>query len=154
MSADMSRNLPSSAEARGRKRILVAKLGLDGHDRGAKVISMALRDAGFEVVYTGIRQTPEQVCAVAAAEDVDVVGISLLSGAHGELVPVLLQLLRSQDLDVPVVLGGIIPESDRPALVSAGVSAIFGPGEALAEVVAAIDHLVLEGTSRTPTIEG
>jgi len=125
-----------------RTRILVSKLGLDGHDRGAKIIARALRDAGFEVIYTGLRQTPATVAAVAAAEDVDLVGLSILSGAHVTLVPQTVQLLAEKECDVPVVVGGIIPAADHPALLGAGVTAIFGPGESLQRIVHRIEHLV------------
>ncbi|MBH52365.1 MAG: methylmalonyl-CoA mutase [Chloroflexi bacterium] len=109
-------------------KVLVAKPGLDGHDRGAKVIARALRDAGMEVVYTGIRQSPAMIVEAAAQEDVDVVGLSILSGAHNELVPPIVDSLKDQGLNVMVVLGGIIPESDRLELKNNGVSEIFGPG--------------------------
>ncbi len=110
-------------------RVLVAKPGLDGHDRGAKIIARALRDAGMEVIYTGIRQTPEMIVEVALQEDVDVIGLSILSGAHMELFPQIIDGLQANDMgDVPVIAGGIIPESDRPMLEDIGVSAIFGPG--------------------------
>jgi methylmalonyl-CoA mutase C-terminal domain/subunit len=109
-------------------KVLVAKPGLDGHDRGAKVIARALRDAGMEVIYTGIRQTPAMIVEAAAQEDVDVVGLSILSGAHNELVPPIINSLKERGLDVIIVLGGIIPESDRQELKNNGVSEIFGPG--------------------------
>lgn len=119
-----------------RIRVLVAKPGLDGHDRGAKVIAQALRDAGMEVVYTGLRQTPEQIVSAALQEDVDVIGMSILSGAHGTLFPEVVNLLRKQGAgEVLVVGGGIIPEEDIPALKDAGISEVFGPGTPLAEVV-------------------
>ncbi len=110
-------------------RVLVAKPGLDGHDRGAKVIARALRDAGMEVVYTGIRQTPEMIAEAALQEDVDVVGMSILSGAHMALFPRVMDLLRENDMDdVLVVAGGIIPDEDVPALNELGIHGIFGPG--------------------------
>jgi methylmalonyl-CoA mutase C-terminal domain/subunit len=110
-------------------RVLIAKPGLDGHDRGAKVIARALRDAGMEVIYTGLRQTPEMVAEAALQEDVDAVGLSILSGAHMALVPRIVELLRAQgQADVPVLLGGIIPDEDEPRLREAGVQAVFGPG--------------------------
>jgi methylmalonyl-CoA mutase C-terminal domain/subunit len=109
-------------------KVLVAKPGLDGHDRGAKVIARALRDAGMEVIYTGIRQTPAMIVEAAAQEDVDVVGLSILSGAHNELVPPIINSLKERGLNVMIVLGGIIPESDRQELKNNGVSEIFGPG--------------------------
>ena len=122
-------------------RVLVAKPGLDGHDRGAKVIARALRDSGMEVIYTGLRQTPEMIVEAALQEDVDVVGLSILSGAHGTLVPRVLQLLREKGLgQVRVFVGGIIPEADIPALQAAGVAAVFGPGTTTTAVVDAIRH--------------
>jgi len=109
--------------------VIVAKPGLDGHDRGAKVVARALRDAGMEVIYTGLRQTPEQVVEAALQEDVDVIGLSILSGAHGYLVPRMMELLRKAGAaDVLVTVGGIIPEEDVKALEAAGVRGIFGPG--------------------------
>lgn len=120
-------------------RILIAKPGLDGHDRGAKVIARALRDAGMEVIYTGLRQTPEMIANAAAEEDVDAVGLSILSGAHNTLLPRVVDLLRSHGMgDVPVFAGGIIPDEDIPALKEAGVAAIFGPGTPLAEITSFI----------------
>jgi len=117
-------------------RVLVAKPGLDGHDRGAKVIARALRDAGMEVIYTGLRQTPEMIVNAAIQEDVDCVGLSILSGAHNVIVPRITALLRERGADdVLVVLGGTIPEQDIAALKSQGVSAIFGPGTSLESVV-------------------
>ena len=117
-------------------RVLVAKPGLDGHDRGAKIIARALRDAGMEVIYTGIRQTPEMIVEVALEEDVDVIGLSILSGAHMELFPQIIQGLQANDMgNVPVIAGGIIPESDRRTLEDIGVSAIFGPGTPTTEIV-------------------
>ncbi|HHU85255.1 MAG TPA: cobalamin B12-binding domain-containing protein [Peptococcaceae bacterium] len=119
-----------------RIRVLVAKPGLDGHDRGAKVIAQALRDAGMEVVYTGLRQTPEQIVSAAVQEDVNVVGMSILSGAHGTLFPEVIKLLKEKGAgDILVVGGGIIPEEDVPALKEAGIAEIFGPGTPLEEVV-------------------
>ncbi len=113
-------------------RVIVAKPGLDGHDRGAKVIARALRDAGFEVIYTGLHQTPEQVVAAAVQEDADAVGLSLLSGAHLTLVPRILAGLREQGLDdVLLIVGGIIPDGDIPALKELGVAAVFTPGAPL-----------------------
>ena len=110
-------------------RVLVAKPGLDGHDRGAKVIARALRDSGMEVIYTGIRQSPDMIVEAAAQEDVDVVGLSILSGAHNELVPPIVNALKARGLgNVVVVLGGIIPEGDRPSLQEQGVAGCFGPG--------------------------
>jgi len=116
-------------------KVLIAKPGLDGHDRGAKVLARGLRDEGFEVVYTGLRQTPEMVVTAALQEDVDVVGLSILSGAHMTLVPRICALLREKGLeDVLVCAGGIIPDDDLPALREAGVAAVFGPGTTIGEV--------------------
>ncbi|MGH2512705.1 MAG: cobalamin B12-binding domain-containing protein [Candidatus Limnocylindrales bacterium] len=116
-------------------KVLIAKPGLDGHDRGAKVLARGLRDEGFEVVYTGLRQTPEMVVTAALQEDVDVVGLSILSGAHMTLVPRICQLLQAEGLtDVLVSVGGIIPDDDIPALKAAGVRAVFGPGTTIGEV--------------------
>ncbi len=110
-------------------RVLMAKPGLDGHDRGAKVVARALRDAGMEVIYTGLRQSPEMIAEAALQEDVDVVGLSILSGAHMVLVPRVIELLRfNQQDNVKVFIGGIIPESDVPELLQAGVMAVYGPG--------------------------
>lgn len=117
-------------------RVLVAKPGLDGHDRGAKVVARMLRDAGFEVIYTGIRQTPEMIAEAALQEDVDVVGLSILSGAHMTLCPRVVELLRAQGQgDVLVVVGGIVPEEDVARLRSAGIAAVFGPGATSAEYI-------------------
>jgi methylmalonyl-CoA mutase, C-terminal domain len=117
-------------------RVLVAKPGLDGHDRGAKVVARALRDAGMEVVYTGIRQTPEMIAEAALQEDVDVVGLSILSGAHLALCPRVVELLRAQGMeDVLVVVGGIIPDQDVPVLQQAGVHGVFGPGTSTRDIV-------------------
>ena len=117
-------------------RVLVAKPGLDGHDRGAKVIARALRDAGMEVIYTGLRQTPEQIVQAAIQEDVDVLGMSILSGAHNHLFPKVVQLLKEEGVDdILVIGGGVIPEEDIPFLKEAGVEAIFTPGTPTSEVV-------------------
>ncbi len=110
-------------------RVLVAKPGLDGHDRGAKVVARALRDAGMEVIYTGLRQTPEMIVEAALQEDVDVIGLSILSGAHMAIVPRIFELMKTNGLDdVKVIIGGIIPNDDIPVLEKMGVSGIFGPG--------------------------
>ena len=116
-------------------KVLIAKPGLDGHDRGAKVLARGLRDEGFEVVYTGLRQTPDMVVSAALQEDVDVVGLSILSGAHMTLVPKITALMKERGLDdVLVTAGGIIPDDDIAALTAAGVARIFGPGTTIAEV--------------------
>lgn len=116
-------------------KVLIAKPGLDGHDRGAKVLARGLRDEGFEVVYTGLRQTPEMVATAALQEDVDVVGLSILSGAHLTLLPKICELLRAEGMgDVLVTAGGIIPEEDIPALKEVGVAAVFGPGTPIGEI--------------------
>src|SRR6202158_3723792 len=117
-------------------RVVIAKPGLDGHDRGAKVIARALRDAGMEVIYTGLRQTPEQIASAALQEDADVVGLSILSGAHNHIVPRLMDLLKEKGLDdVLVVIGGIIPDLDIPRLQSIGVKGIFLPGTPMQSIV-------------------
>jgi methylmalonyl-CoA mutase C-terminal domain/subunit len=117
-------------------RVLVAKPGLDGHDRGAKVIARALRDAGMEVIYTGLRQTPEMVVNAALQEDVDVIGLSILSGAHNAIIPRVMDLLRENKMDdVLVIVGGIIPDQDIPGLKQAGVAGIFLPGTPMDEIV-------------------
>ncbi|SRR5579875_271106 len=115
-------------------RVVVAKPGLDGHDRGAKVIARALRDAGFEVIYTGLHQTPEQVVQAVVHEDADAVGLSLLSGAHLTLVPKVMEGLAAQGSDALVVVGGIIPERDVPALLAMGVARVFTPGASLPQI--------------------
>jgi methylmalonyl-CoA mutase C-terminal domain/subunit len=126
-----------TATAVGR-RVLVAKVGLDGHDRGVKVVGRTLRDAGYEVIYTGLQQTPEMVVAAARDEDVDVIGLSLLSGAHMTLVPRILDGLAAQGLDIPVVVGGIIPGADATALKAAGVAAVLTPGASAQDIIAAV----------------
>ena len=119
-----------------RIRVVVAKPGLDGHDRGAKVIARALRDAGMEVIYTGLRQTPEQIVTAALQEDADVIGLSILSGAHNHIAPRLMDLLKAKGLDdVLVVIGGIIPDLDIPRLTAIGVKGIFLPGTPMQEIV-------------------
>jgi methylmalonyl-CoA mutase C-terminal domain/subunit len=129
--------------AERRIKVLIAKPGLDGHDRGAKVLARGLRDEGFEVVYTGLRQTPEMIVAAALQEDVDVVGLSILSGAHLTLLPKVTELLRAEGLDdVLVTAGGIIPDGDVPALKAAGVSEVFGPGTTIGQVATYLrDHV-------------
>ncbi|MFH1974155.1 MAG: cobalamin B12-binding domain-containing protein [Pseudomonadota bacterium] len=117
-------------------RVLIGKLGLDGHDRGAKIIARALRDAGMEVIFTGLRKTPQDITRIAVEEDVDVIGISLLSGAHETLLPELCRLLKENDAgDIAVIVGGIIPKDDIPVLKQAGVKAVFGPGDTTKEII-------------------
>jgi methylmalonyl-CoA mutase C-terminal domain/subunit len=117
-------------------RVVIAKPGLDGHDRGAKVIARALRDAGMEVIYTGLRQTPEQIVAAALQEDADAIGLSILSGAHNHICPRVMELLKAKGLaDVLVVVGGIIPDVDMPKLQAIGIEGIFRPGSSMQEIV-------------------
>jgi methylmalonyl-CoA mutase C-terminal domain/subunit len=125
-------------------RVLVAKPGLDGHDRGAKVIARALRDAGMEVIYTGLRQTPEQIAAAALQEDVDVIGLSILSGAHMAIVPRVLELLREKGVaeQITLVVGGIIPDADIEPLKKAGVAEVFQPGSSSQDIIAFIQRTV------------
>jgi methylmalonyl-CoA mutase, C-terminal domain len=124
------------AMADAKIRVLVAKPGLDGHDRGAKVIARALRDAGMEVIYTGLRQTPEMIASAAAQEDVNVIGLSILSGAHNTLCPQLMKLLHEKGMDdVTVLVGGIIPEADIPGLKEAGIAAVFLPGTSTQDII-------------------
>lgn len=128
---------------RRRPRILIGKPGLDGHDRGAKVIARALRDAGMEVIYTGLRQTPEMIVFAALQEDVDAVGLSILSGAHMTLLPRIMLLMQENEMgDVPVFVGGIIPDADAAALNEMGVAAIFGPGSSLDDISRSIWEIV------------
>jgi methylmalonyl-CoA mutase C-terminal domain/subunit len=127
-------------------RVLIAKPGLDGHDRGAKVIARALRDAGGEGIYTGLRQTPEMVTEAALQEDVDAIGLSILSGAHMALIPRVLELLKDQGQDkLPVLIGGIIPDEDVPKLLEAGVTAIFGPGTSTQAIIEAFNSAIQDG---------
>ena len=130
-------------------RVMVAKPGLDGHDRGAKVVARALRDAGMEVIYTGIRQTPQMIVEAAAQEDVDVIGLSILSGAHLEIFPEIMRLLREKDMeDVTVVAGGILPEEDREEILGMGLKAIFGPGTSAQDIVEFIQRTMDERSRR------
>ena len=127
-----------SAQVQG-GRVLIAKLGLDGHDRGVKVVARMLRDAGFEVIYTGLFQTPESVVAAAIDEDVDAIGVSMLSGAHEALMPLVVQRLREAGAEgIPVILGGIVPGADLEVMAEAGVAAVLTPGATSDEVVAAV----------------
>jgi methylmalonyl-CoA mutase C-terminal domain/subunit len=131
-------------------RVLIAKPGLDGHDRGAKIIARALRDAGMEVIYTGLRQTPEMIAEAALQEDVDVVGLSILSGAHLALIPRVREAMRAAALDdVPLIIGGIIPDVDRAALNAMGVAGVFGPGTKTDEIAVFIRTL----TAARPTAD-
>ena len=131
-----------SKRRRSPVRVLIAKPGLDGHDRGAKVVARALRDAGMEVIYAGLRQTPEEIVRAALEEDVDLIGLSILSGAHMALFPKVLQLLKKEKAaNIPVFAGGIIPDEDARRLRRLGVREIFGPGASLAEIVHAAERL-------------
>ncbi len=123
-------------------KVMIAKPGLDGHDRGAKVVARALRDAGMEVVYTGIRQTPEQIAQSAIDEDVDVLGVSILSGAHMKLVPKILELLKQKGAAIPVFVGGIIPEEDAKKLKEMGVVEVYGPGTSTEEIAEQVKGFV------------
>ncbi len=126
-----------------RIRVLIAKPGLDGHDRGAKVLARAMRDAGFEVIYTGLRQSPEQIVNAAVQEDVDVIGLSILSGAHNHLFPKIMELLEEQEAsDVLVIAGGVIPEQDIETLREIGVSRVFTPGTSTQEAIQYIEEQV------------
>lgn len=122
-------------------RVLIAKPGLDGHDRGAKVVARGLRDAGFEVIYTGLHQTPEMVVTAALQEDVDVVGLSILSGAHIPLVTEIQRLMKEKGLQKPIFVGGIIPPDDAKQLTAQGVAAVFGPGSAIGEIAQRVREL-------------
>ncbi len=128
--------------------MLVAKVGLDGHDRGVKVVARILRDAGFEVIYTGLFQTPETVAASAVDEDVDAIGLSMLSGAHMTLAPLVVEKVRAAGADIPVVVGGIVPDADVPKLLAAGVAGVLTPGASNDDVVAAISAAI---ESRRPS---
>lgn len=124
-------------------RVLIAKVGLDGHDRGAKVVARALRDGGFEVIYSGLHQTPAAVAATAVDEDVDVVGISILSGAHNALVPEVIKELKNRGgEDIPVFVGGIIPDDDIPFLMEQGVVKVFRPGTSLQDIVDSVEEII------------
>ncbi|HYN33772.1 MAG TPA: cobalamin B12-binding domain-containing protein [Ilumatobacteraceae bacterium] len=120
------------------ERVLVAKVGLDGHDRGVKIVARILRDAGFEVIYTGLFQTPDTVAAAAVDEDVDAIGLSMLSGAHMTLAPLVVDKLRERGVDIPVIVGGIVPKQDVDELLAAGVANVLTPGASADEVVAAV----------------
>ena len=124
-------------------RVLVAKVGLDGHDRGVKIVARLLRDAGIEVIYTGLFQTPETVAAAAIDEDVDVIGLSMLSGAHMTLAPLVVESLRARNANIPVVVGGIVPNQDSVLLQELGIAAVLGPGAPASEVVETIRKAAL-----------
>ena len=129
------------------ERILVAKVGLDGHDRGVKVVARILRDAGFEVIYTGLFQTPQTVAAAAVDEDVDAIGLSMLSGAHMTLAPLVVEEVRKRNNDIPVIVGGIVPDDDLAELKQAGVAAVLTPGATAEQIVAEVaDALAAAGT--------
>jgi methylmalonyl-CoA mutase, C-terminal domain len=126
-----------------RTRVIIAKPGLDGHDRGAKVIARALRDAGMEVIYTGLRQSPEQIVSAALQEDADVIGLSILSGAHLHIASRVMELLRARELDdVVVLVGGIIPDADVPALKALGIRGVFPPGSPMQDIIGFINDAV------------
>jgi methylmalonyl-CoA mutase C-terminal domain/subunit len=139
--------LREKAMSRKKIRVLVAKPGLDGHDRGAKVVCRALRDAGMEVIYTGLRRTPEEIVNAAVQEDADLIGLSILSGAHPILFPKIMELLKEKGAeDIPVIAGGIIPEKDVPKMKKTGIKEIFLPGTSTQEIVKWIqDHIPLAG---------
>lgn len=139
----------------GKIRVLIAKPGLDGHDRGAKVVARALRDAGMEVIYTGLRQTPTMVAEAALQEDVDVIGLSILSGAHMALIPRIFDALAQREIrDVPVFLGGIVPQDDIPPLLEMGVEAVFGPGTETQTIVAHVRAAAVGEDVDTAATEG
>lgn len=128
-------------------RVLIAKPGLDGHDRGAKVVARGLRDAGFEVIYTGLHQTPEMVVTAALQEDVDIVGLSVLSGAHIPLVTEIQRLMKEKNLSKPIFVGGIIPPDDAKQLIDQGVAAVFGPGSAIGEIAEKVKAIIGQSPS-------
>jgi methylmalonyl-CoA mutase C-terminal domain/subunit len=124
------------------ERILVAKVGLDGHDRGIKVVARMLRDAGYEVIYTGLFQTPETVAAAAVDEDVDAIGLSMLSGAHMTLAPLVVSEIRKRGVDIPVIVGGIVPDHDLEALHAAGIAAVFTPGSTTEQIITKVREVL------------
>lgn len=124
------------------ERVLVAKVGLDGHDRGVKIVARTLRDAGFEVIYTGLFQTPQTVASAAVDEDVDAIGLSMLSGAHMTLAPLVVEALRARGVDIPVIVGGIVPDHDVDELSAAGIAKVLTPGATAVEVVAAVREAI------------
>lgn len=134
-------------------RVLIAKPGLDGHDRGAKVVARGLRDAGYEVIYTGLHQTPEMVVQSAIQEDVDVVGLSILSGAHIPLVNAIQGLMKKEKVLKPIFVGGIIPQDDSKQLIKTGIKAVFGPGATIAEISEKIQNLTTKGSSKKAALK-
>ncbi|WP_448376165.1 cobalamin B12-binding domain-containing protein [Fervidobacterium sp.] len=130
-----------------RIRVLIAKPGLDGHDRGAKVVARGLRDAGMEVIYTGLRQTPEEIVKAAMQEDVDILGLSILSGAHMSVCRRVLDLMDQYDFHIPIFVGGIIPADDAEELLKMGIKAVFGPGTPISEVVKKVQEVVGQGVA-------
>jgi methylmalonyl-CoA mutase cobalamin-binding domain/chain len=139
----------AGGSAEGPTRVVLAKLGLDGHDRGLKVVARMLRDAGMEVVYLGLRQSPESVAAAVEQEDADAVGISMHNASHLTLAPMMVEALRALGLDTPVVVGGIVPDEDRATLADAGVAAVLGPGASAAEVVETVRGAARGGRRRS-----
>lgn len=131
------------------ERILVAKVGLDGHDRGIKVVARILRDAGYEVIYTGLFQTPETVASAAVDEDVDAIGLSMLSGAHMTLAPMVVDAVRARGSDIPVIVGGIVPDGDLDELQSKGIAAVLTPGATAEQIVLEVERVLGRRTSRT-----
>ena len=131
------------------ERVLVAKVGLDGHDRGVKIVARILRDAGFEVIYTGLFQTPETVAAAAVDEDVDAIGLSMLSGAHMTLAPLVVERIRARGVDIPVIVGGIVPDQDVDDLLAAGIAKVLTPGASSDDVVAAVREAI-DASNDTP----
>jgi|SRR5579883_2325761 len=143
----MSAQSQSAQSGKRRIRVLVGKPGLDGHDRGARVVASALRDAGMEVIYTGLRASPDGIVATALQEAVDVIGLSVLSGAHVSIAERTLALLSERGLDIPIVMGGVIPPEDREKLRALGVAAVFGQEASLAEIVDAVSRLAAQSTA-------
>ncbi|MBL7687397.1 MAG: cobalamin B12-binding domain-containing protein [Bdellovibrionaceae bacterium] len=139
---------PSNSSSASPIRVLVAKPGLDGHDRGAKVVARGLRDSGFEVIYTGLHQTPDMVVTAALQEDVDIVGLSILSGAHLPLVSAVQEKMIEREISTPIFVGGIIPPDDAATLLKQGVAAVFGPGSSIPEIVESIKKIVADREAR------
>jgi methylmalonyl-CoA mutase, C-terminal domain len=139
--------MTTPAESTAPGRVLVAKVGLDGHDRGVKVVARILRDAGYEVIYTGLFQTPDSVAAAAVDEDVDAIGLSMLSGAHMTLAPAVVEKVRERGADIPVIVGGIVPETDVDALHAAGVAGVLTPGASSEQVVGVVRDAIAARTA-------